>query len=300
MRSAHRSVRKTGTISQSRASFNDKLTVHAARKDLLEVFMNLFELDDKVTAAAVAAAGTVIGTLIQLHVTWRKEVSERARGVPASKKSRRGPVLTVILLLLGAAVGGFAFSQYLVKQSEVESAALRGQLQTQLAQINATAARLERATLIDHGSSGRAAEDRHGAEGVAATTTVGPCRVHRVVAPDATPACDELEAQRVTLCTSLPALAVVSAMVLYARPEDSPRPWNESRVAPGQDVGRARFADNAFERAEPDQTKQVCTGFSSWDSEHGYSARLVVRYVIAPAASEASNAVLLPISGVVQ
>jgi len=53
--------------------------------------MNLFDLDDKVTAAAVAAAGTVIATLIQLHVTRRKEVSERARGVPATKKSRRGP-----------------------------------------------------------------------------------------------------------------------------------------------------------------------------------------------------------------
>ncbi len=77
--------------------------------------MNLFDLDDKVTAAAVAAAGTVIATLIQLHVTRRKEASERARGVPATKKSRRGPVIAVTLLLIGAAVGGFAFSQYLVR-----------------------------------------------------------------------------------------------------------------------------------------------------------------------------------------
>jgi hypothetical protein len=261
--------------------------------------MNLIDLDDKVTAAAVAAVGTVIGTLIQLHVTWRKEVSERKRGVPATKKSRRGPVLAVSLLLIGAAVGGFAFSQYLVRQSDLESAALRGQLQTQLAQISATAARLERAALSDHGSSGRTADDRRGAEDVAATTTVGPCRTHAVVvAPDATPACVEQEAQPVTLCASVPALAVVTAMVLYARPEDAPQPWTESRVAPGQEVGRARFADKTFERAESDQTKQVCTGFSSWDSEHGYSARLVVKYVIVAAASEVSNALLVPISDV--
>src|SRR5271166_5936836 len=109
--------------------------------------MNLFDLDDK-----VAAAATVIGTLIQLHFTWRKEVSERARGVPASKKSRRGPVLAVVLLLIGAAVGGFAFSQYLVRQSDLESAALNGELQTQLARISATAERLEQVTLRDHGS----------------------------------------------------------------------------------------------------------------------------------------------------
>ena len=262
--------------------------------------MNLFDLDDKVTAAAVAAAGTVIATLIQLHVTRRKEASERARGVPATKKSRRGPVIAVTLLLIGAAVGGFAFSQYLVRQSDLESAALRGQLQTQLAQISATAARLERAALSDHGSNGHTADDRRGAEGVAATTTVGPCRARAIVAPDATPACEEQEAQRVTLCASVPSLAVVTAMVMYARPEDSPQPWSESRVTPGQDVGRARFADKAFERAESDQTKQVCTGFTSWDGEHGYSARLVVKYVIAPAASEVSNAQLVPTSGVAQ
>jgi hypothetical protein len=260
--------------------------------------MNLFDLDDKVTAAAVAAAGTVIGSLIQLRVSWRKEVSERARGVPATKKSRRGPVLAVGLLLVGAAAGGFAFSQYLVKQSDLETAVLRAQLQTQLAQISATAARLERVALSDHGSSAHTAEDRD-AEGVAATTTVGPCRA-RAVAPDATPACDEQEAQQVTLCASVPASAVVTAMVLYARAEDSPQPWSESRVDPGHAVGRARFADKAFERAESDQTKQVCTGFSSWDGEHGYSARLVVKYVIAPAASAVSNAVLVPNSGVAQ
>ncbi len=247
--------------------------------------MSLFDLDDKVTAAAVAAAGTVIGTLIQLHVAWRREVSERKRGVPATKKSRRGPVLAVGLLLIGAAVGGFACSQYLVRQSDLESAAQRAQLRMQLAQISATAERLERATQSDHASGGRGGDDRRGAEDVAATTTVGPCRARALVAAEATPVCDEQQAQPVTLCASVPASAVVTAMAVYARPEDSSQPWTDSRVDPGKQVGRARFADKAFERAESDQTKQVCTGFSSWDSEHGYSARFVVKYVVLPAAT---------------
>ncbi|MGC1519968.1 MAG: hypothetical protein WA803_00390 [Steroidobacteraceae bacterium] len=253
----------------------------------------MFDLDDKVTAAAVAAAGTVIGSLIQLRFSWRKEVSERARGVPATKKSRRGPVLAVGLLLVGAAAGGFALSQFLVKQSDVESAALRAQLQAQLAQLSATAARLERVALSDHGAGARSADDHHATEGVAATTTVGPCRA-RALVPDAAPACDEKEAQQVTLCASVPALAEVTAMDLYARPEDSPQPWSESRVTAGQDAGHARFAEKAFERAESDQTKQVCTGFSSWDGEHGYSARLVVRYVMVAAANPVSGALLAP------
>jgi Flp pilus assembly protein TadG len=249
-----------------------------------------------VTAAAVAAAGTVIGSLIQLRVLWRKETSERSRGVPTTKKSRRGPVLAICLLLIGAAVGGFAVSQYFVRQSDLESAALRGQLQTQLAQINATAERLERAALNEHGSSTRAADDRRGAEAVTVTTTLGPCRAGAVAVADAPPACIEQDAQPITVCASVPSTAAVTVMDLYARPEDSTQPWSESRVAAGQDIGRARFADKAFERAESDQTKQVCTGFTTWDGDKRYSARLVVKYVIAAASNEASNAQLAPIS----
>jgi Flp pilus assembly protein TadG len=260
--------------------------------------MNIFDLDDKVTAAAVAAAGTVIGALIQMRVVWRKEVSERSRGVPATKKSRRGPVLAVCLLLIGAVVGGFAFSQFLVRQSDLDSAALRGQLQAQLAQISATAERLERATLNDHGSSGRAADYRSGAEEVTVTTSVGPCRAGAAIAPDAPAACTEQDAVRVTLCASVPSVAAVTVMDLYARPEDSTQPWTESRVAPGQDAGRARFAGKGFEQAESDQWKQICTSFASWDGEKGFSARLVVKYLVAPATNGISNAQLAPISGV--
>jgi hypothetical protein len=258
--------------------------------------MNMFDLDDKVVAAAVAAAGTVVGSLIQLRVVWRKETSERSRGVPVTKKSRRGPVLAVWLLLIGAAVGGFALSQYLVRRSDLESAAVRDQLQTQLAQISATAERLERATLGDHGTSARAVDDRRGEEVVTVTTTVAPCRAGAAVVADATSACDEQGAQPVTLCASVPALAAVTAMDLYARPEDSTQPWTENRVAPGQDIGRARFADKPFERSDSDQTKQVCTGFSSWDGEKRFSARLVVKYALSPAASEVSRAQLVPVS----
>jgi len=260
--------------------------------------MNLFDLDSR-TAAAVAAAGTVIGALAQLRVAWRKEVSERARGVPATKRSRRGPVLAVSLLLIAAAVCGFALSQYLVRRSDHEAAALRGELQSQLARISATAERLERAAPSDHASSARVDDDRRAAEDVAVTTTLGLCRANGGAATDATPTCSEQEAQRVTLCGSVPSSATITATVLYARTEESQQPWTESRVAPGQDVGRARFADKTFERAESDGTKQVCTGFSAWDGEQAYSARLVVTFVASPAAHEVSQAAVVPISDVV-
>ena len=95
-----------------------------------------------------------------------------------------------------------------------------------------------------------------------------------------------------TLCSSVPSSAVVTATVLYARPENSPQPWAKSRVAPGQDIGRARFAEKTFERSDSLQTKQVCTGFSAWDGEQAYSARLVVTFGVSTVAREVSSAVV--------
>ena len=253
--------------------------------------MNLFEFDKSVAAAAIAATGTVIGALVQLRVAWRKELSERARSVPVTKKSRRGPVAAVGLLFVAAGVGGFALSQYLTGQSYRESLALRGELTAQVVQINATAARLERATQSDQGSMERAAADRRGAEGVPVTATIGPCQTRAALAPapDPAPACTEQDALRVTLCASVPARAVVAATDLYARPEESQQPWIESRVALGQDVGGARFADKAFERPDSEQTKLACVVFSSWNGAQAYTARLVAKYVFVPIESEAAN-----------
>jgi hypothetical protein len=258
--------------------------------------MNFFDLDDRVTAAALAAAGSVIGALIQLRIAWRKEVSERARGVPVTKKARRGPVLAVFVLLAAAAVGGFALSQYLAQRSDRESAAMRGELQTQLAQLRNTADRLERAAHLDHGTRASVDDARHGAQSVTATTMLGPCRARGGAGGDAAAACTEQEALRVTLCVSVPLSAAVTDMGLYARTEDSARPWTESRAAPGQELGAVRFAEQPFERAESDQTKLVCTGFSSWDGQHAYSARLVVKYAPSPAEHEASQVVVAPVS----
>ena len=98
-----------------------------------------FNLDSNLVAAALTAVGTVIGALIQLRIAWRREVSDRARGVPVTRKSRRGPVLAVFLLLVAAGLGGFALSEYLVGQSARESAKMRGELHAQVAQISAAA-----------------------------------------------------------------------------------------------------------------------------------------------------------------
>ena len=259
--------------------------------------MHLLDLDDKVAAAAIAAAGTVIGAIIQLKIAWRKEMSERARGAPVTKKTRRGPVVAVGLLLVAAAVGGFALSQYFIARSDRESAAVRGELQSQLQQINATAERLERATMHDGEAAGRAQDGRTGVETVAVAATVEPCHARADAGHDAPAECSEAEAVRVTLCTSVRSSSVVTNTLLYARPDESHQPWDDSRVAAGQDLGHARFPDEPFERPDAEQMKQVCANFNSWDSGKSYSARLVVKYINV-AGSELSSASLVPTSGV--
>jgi len=255
--------------------------------------MNAFDMDDRVTAAAVAAAGTIVGALIQLRVAWRKEVSERARGAPVTKKSRRGPVLAVFLLLIAAGVGGFALSQYFVQQSDRQSAAMRGELQAQLAQISATAQRLERASLSDHGSIARVDGDRS-SKSLSVTTILGPCRARATTGSDAMHSCSEQEGLRATLCGSVPSTASVTNIVVYARPEGSSQPWAERRVAPGQDLGHARFVDKSFEKPESDQTKLVCTDLLVWDGEQAVSARIDINYEVAPAGREIAHAAVTP------
>ena len=104
-------------------------------------------LSDPIVAAFIAAGATVLATLVQLRISWRKELRERERGQPITKKTRRGPVMVVFALMIAAAVGGFALSQYFVSLREGDRDALRADLQSKLSEINATAMRLEQARL---------------------------------------------------------------------------------------------------------------------------------------------------------
>jgi len=235
-------------------------------------------LSDSIMAALIAAGATVLATLVQLRMSWRKELRERERGQPITKKTRRGPVTIVFLLMIAAAVGGFALSQYFLSLREVDRDALRSDLQSKLSEINATAMRLEQARLnerdqIETGAR-RADAARLGEEGVAASVVVGPC--------PAVPAdhCTEKSAVRVAVCAKVPASASVKEVLLYTRFEDSQAPWADARVQAGQDAGQARFMDKTLERPDGDGAKQVCQAFVNWNREKSRLARILVKYAL--------------------
>ena len=235
-------------------------------------------LSDSIMAALIAAGATVLATLVQLRISWRKELRERERGQPITKKTRRGPVMVVFALMIAAAVGGFALSQYFLSLREVDRDALRSDLQSKLSEINATAMRLEQARLnerdqIETGAR-RADAARLGEEGVAASVVVGPC--------PAVPAdhCTEKSAVRVAVCAKVPASASVKEVLLYTRFEDSQAPWADARVQAGQDAGQARFVDKTLERPDGDGVKQVCQAFVNWNREKSRMARILVKYAL--------------------
>jgi len=241
-------------------------------------------LSDPVVAALIGASATVLGALVQLRLTWRKELKERERGQPITRKTRRGPVIMVFALMIAAAVGGFALSEYFMDLRNGDRDTLRTELQAKLSEISASAARLERARLARHEQAEpgvlRAEGLRRGEEGVAASALVSPCKSQSAAAPASSPACSEHSAVQVAVCARVPASAIVKEVLLFTRFEDSQQPWTDSRVQPGQDAGGARFVEKFFERPDGDAAKQVCQGFVNWSGEKARQARILVRYAL--------------------
>ncbi len=268
--------------------------------------MNQFNLPDTVIPALIGAAATIFVALLQLRMAWSKEVLARQRGAPVTKKSRRGPVLAISILLIAAAVGGFALSQYLMVQTERETGTLRDEMHARLAQLGATADRLEHARLgearLIQAETRRAEDQRRGQEGVIVEATLSACRSREVLALEMQRSCAEPDAMRVNLCAGIPAGAAVSEVALYMKPEGSERSWADARVAAGKDLGHARFTDTPSEHTDAEKTKRVCIEFASWDAERARSARVVVKYELpdAPAVRVTPRAAFVPVTDATQ
>lgn len=242
------------------------------------------DISEPLYAAVIGATATVLTALIQLRISWRRELRERERGQPITKKSRRGPVIAVMVLMIAAAVGGFALSQYFVSLREGDRDALRADLQAKLAEISASAARLEQARLNEREqieTGARRAEALHrGEEGAAANVLVGACKPESTPPSGTRQACSEQGAMRVSVCARVPAAATVTEVLLFTRFVDSQQSWPDSRVQAGQDAGQARFVEKVFELPDIEATKQVCHGFVHWNGEKSRLARILVKYAL--------------------
>ncbi len=233
-------------------------------------------MSDPVMAALIGASATLATALFQLLVNARRQAAERAAGKPASRKT--GSWLAIFALILAAAVGGYAFAEYQTFRDRDGDKVLRQEMQTRLRDIGNAAERLERAGLQSDADARLAAERRRGAEGVAAVIGLPPC-ANSQSASDPSAGCSEGGALHASVCAIIPATAVVTEVQVFTRLEESPQPWAEARVQPGQDAGAAKFVDAYYERTQADG-KEVCQRFVHWNSQKARLARILVKYAL--------------------
>jgi hypothetical protein len=250
-------------------------------------------MSDAVLAAVIAAAATLLASLLQLRLSIGREIAAaRSQGVGGKRKGRT-PMAILFVMLVAAAVGGFALSRWLTETEREEQALLERDLRAQVEQITRTANQLE---LTRAGARAEVETEvlrKIGTDGVVVMASVSPCRPALVVNPpgsttppgasaDAAPApttpCSEADANTVTLCATIPDKATVSEIQLFARATESDEPWSTHRVMPGEEANQARFAAQPLEKPDGPGMKQVCQGFSLWAAQQSRVARMVVRY----------------------
>jgi hypothetical protein len=250
-------------------------------------------MSDAVLAALIAAAATILTSIVQLRLSVGKQLAAaRGQGVGGKRKSG-APMTVLFIMLIAAAVGGFALSRWLTETEREEQSILEHDLRAQVDQISRTASQLE---LTQAGARAEIETEvlrKIGTDGVVVMASVSPCRPALVVnppgsttppgvsaaaAPLPTTPCSEADATTVTLCATLPDKATVTEIQLFARAAQSDEPWSTHRLMPGQEADQARFAAQPLEKPDGPGMKQVCQGFSLWAAQQSRVARMVVRY----------------------
>jgi hypothetical protein len=223
-------------------------------------------VSETVLAAMIGAGATLFTAVFHLLGSFRKASGERR----TARNSFRS-LLWMLALMVAAGVGGFAYAEYRAQQSRDDARALRAELQQQMQTLVASAARLEELRLPAPGAGGSVTES-------AAAVSLPPCTGAQVGFATQRGPCTEQEALQVAVCAPVPAAARVTAVELFARPEDSQQPWAESRVAAGQETAAGRFAGSHFERPDSEGSKLVCQSFAHWNSTKGRAVRILVRF----------------------
>ena len=249
-------------------------------------------MSDGVLAAIIAASATIFAALMQLRASFAREVAARARAPNARNKGHL-PRVVLGVMLVAAAVCGFALSQWVAEHRSAAQDVVNAELRARIEQMSrmegrfaGTYSELESSVLRNIGLQGVVVMASvppcrpalHPATPTLAATASDPPATQRASAPSS--GCTEADASPVTLCATIPATATVDDVELYVRAADSAAPWNASRVSAGQEAQQARFADKPVELADNATAKQVCESFTQWSAEHGRVARVVVRYTL--------------------
>lgn len=245
-------------------------------------------LSETIMAAMIGAIATVTTALFQIFTAFK------ARGkvdVKPKRGSAMRSILAVLALMVASAAGGFLYSQLLQQRDAEDIRAMRHELR-ELRDLTASTIRQRdyaaadsagndsaiaapplETPVSDPGFSGLAALDGS----VESVVYVPACRADAHPG-EALSECQEVDAQRIALCGSIPTAARINAIQLYAQPDAVQQPWVQHVAALEADIGGARFTGKTFEYAQGSDRKAVCVNFAHWSSQHPHIARMVVLY----------------------
>jgi hypothetical protein len=245
---------------------------------------------DSVLAAIIAGTATLSASFLQLRSAALREARSSA-----SRRKSRLQRLVFFAIVGGAAVSGFAVSQWLTAGERAAQGTLAHELQARIAEVSHTAGELEATRAAERAEIEGGVLRRLGSDGITVAATVPACRSASAAAdPGAASAtapapavavapghaCNEAEGVPVTLCATIPASATVTEVALFSRPADTDTPWSASRFLPGQESGEARFAEKYSESAPDSGTRQICQAFAHWSADHARVVRMLVRYAL--------------------
>ncbi|HXS29179.1 MAG TPA: hypothetical protein VN730_16105 [Steroidobacteraceae bacterium] len=263
-------------------------------------------MSDGVLAAIIAAGATVFGSFVQLRTSLAKEIAARTRSSP-SRKTNHVLVVLLVVMLVGAAVGGFALAQWVFENERAAQQALVQDLRARIGDLTQYKSDIEQTRTELRSVVETDVLRRMGADGVVVLATAAPCRLPgasaktaaataaapasltavvakpsspaTVIPPNPAPvaACTEADAAPIVLCATIPAAAQLGKVELYARQNDGQGHWSDSPMMPGEASAKARFAAKPAEIADGSALKQVCIGFTQW-SDQARIARMVVHY----------------------
>ena len=263
-------------------------------------------MSDGVLAAIIAAGATVFGSFVQFRTSLAKEISARARSAPA-RRANHVVLILLVVMLLGAAVGGFALAQWTFESERAAQQALVRDLRDRIGDFTRYKDDIEQSRAELRSVVKTDVLRRMGADGVVVLATAAPCKPPAAISrattsipggplapaavaakpsasagaqsptPAPVAACSESDAAPIVLCATIPAAAQLGNVELYVRQTDATGHWSDSRLMPGEASASARFTAKPVEIADGPTLKQECIGFSQWSGQPRI-ARMVVHY----------------------
>jgi hypothetical protein len=235
------------------------------------------DLSETILAAIIGALATMGTAIFQL-------VRNRAPAETRPKKNRMRSTFAIVLLVVGAMVGGYFWSELRAVGAKEEIAALRADLKLAAREAAVgsaeTAAATEQSAVPDVDASVTQARlaDAGSAESV---VHLPPCRVTQQAEEAGPTACTATLAATVAVCAIVPSNAHTTAVRVQARVPKSETPWLE-RNAGAATLGDLHIAAESTEYPASVEKRSVCVDVANWSVDDTLAVRVIVDYGFGP------------------